>query len=195
MNIGNNSLPAIAADVVKLHQDIEHHSKQAIKKAIEAGKQLNEAKGLCGHGNFGGWLHSTGINERSAQRYMKLHGYALNSDMVTDLGGISATMDWLKPVKLPPAGHVLIACDDDHPDSTCPVGVIWKAGRGYHVAVIDIRPEWPSITKTMKAIIPTTEIGEAPIWLTLWLALERKCAGLTFVMAPEHLSPVPEVAA
>ena len=72
----------------------------------------------------------------------------------------------------------------------CPVGIVWNRGPGYHVAVIDIRPESPGITQTSREIIPTRELGERPVWLTRWLALDWQCIGLTFATVPADKSPL-----
>lgn len=93
---GDNRLSDLAGRVADLHREIEGHQPDAARKALDAGEALCGTKDLAGHGNWSEWLAGTGIGERSAQRYMRMHRYALNSDTVSDLGGIGATLEWLK---------------------------------------------------------------------------------------------------
>lgn len=183
MKTGNNRLPIIASEVAGLHSAIEVHAREGAKKALLAGKMLTEAKALAGHGNWSNWLAGTGVAERTAQRYMRLHRFALNSDTVSDLGGIGAALKWLAPVRLPKRGEILIASADDFaPGGDDLMGFVWPHGRGYHVAMLDLRPEWPHMKKTNKAIRLIPEVGEAPIWLTLWLSCDWRCADLSFCL-------------
>lgn len=189
--IGHNALAGMAKDIASLHREIESHNKEAAQKAIKAGQKLVEAKAYVGHGNWASWLAETGLGERTAQRYMQLHRYSLNSDMVTDLGGIGAALQWLQPVKLPKKGEILLASADDFaPDGDDLMGFVWKHEKGFHVATLDLRPEWPCYTKTKQAIRPDAGSGETSIWLTLWLACDFRCRDLTFQMVSEK----PEVA-
>lgn len=51
-----------------------NHAKATLLNALKAGDVLREAKKLAGHGNWVQWLTNNvqGINERTAQNYMKL---------------------------------------------------------------------------------------------------------------------------
>lgn len=186
--IGHNALATWASDIAALHAEIEDHNREAADKAIKAGKLLAEAKKIAGHGNWADWLASIDIGERTAQRYMQLHRYGLKSDTVTDLGGIGAALQWLQPVKLPKKGQVLLAFADEFaPDGHDLMGFVWPHGNGFHVATLDLRPEWPLHTKTKRAIRPDTGAGELPIWLTLWMACDWRCCDLTFQMVSDKL--------
>ncbi|RWR08481.1 DUF3102 domain-containing protein [Paenirhodobacter populi] len=180
MTSGSNILPHLAADVAKLHREAEGFEKEAIKKALAAGRKLNEAKAMTRHGEWSEWLATTGIGERTAQRYMRRDRCALNSDTVTDLGGIGATLEWLKPVQLPPKGSILLASADGFdPEGNDLMGFVWPEGKGYHVAMLDLRPEWPHMKKTNRAIVPAAA-GETPIWLTLWSSFDWRLKEMTF---------------
>lgn len=85
----SNRLPTLAAEARQAHAESLHHSQKAADRALVAGSALVEAKALCAHGTWGDWLAQTGIPERSAQRYMKLHRAGITSAMVADLGGIA----------------------------------------------------------------------------------------------------------
>ncbi len=82
----SNRLPTLADEARQAHSEILHHVESAAKRALAAGAALAEAKALCAHGKWGDWLAETGIPERSAQRYMRLHRAGLKSATVADLG-------------------------------------------------------------------------------------------------------------
>ncbi|MEI4471502.1 DUF3102 domain-containing protein [Frigidibacter sp. MR17.24] len=174
--IGHNALAGMAAEIAMLHRDIEGHHKQAAKAALAAGEKLAAAKAQVGHGNWAAWLSETGLGERTAQRYMKLHRHALNSDTVTDLGGIAAALSWLAPAKLPSAGSLLLlSADGFEPDGEDLIGFVWPHGRGHHVAMLDLRPEWPRCVMTKAAML-----DERAVWLTLWVSCDWRCSELSF---------------
>lgn len=82
----SNRLPVLQGQIADLHQEVLRHTIAAGEKALTAGGALNEAKALCKHGEWGAFLKATGIPERSAQRYMKLHRFGFTSAMVADFG-------------------------------------------------------------------------------------------------------------
>lgn len=82
----SNRLPALADQARAAYAEALHHTQRAAERALAAGAALNEAKALCGHGAWGAWLAETGIPERSAHRYMKLHRAGCKSAMVADMG-------------------------------------------------------------------------------------------------------------
>ena len=82
----SNRLPILADEAKRAHSETLHHIEKAAERALAAGAALVEAKALCAHGAWGAWLAETGIPERSAQRYMKLHRAGLKSAIVADMG-------------------------------------------------------------------------------------------------------------
>jgi len=82
----SNRLPTLADDARRAHGESLHHAGRAADRALAAGAALAEAKALCAHGTWGAWLAETGIPERSALRYMKLHRAGCNSAIVADMG-------------------------------------------------------------------------------------------------------------
>lgn len=179
---GGNRLPALAGEIADLHNQIERHTRAAADKALKAGAALAEAKALVAHGQWAGWLSLAGITERTAQRYMRLHRLCLNSDTVSDLGGIKAALLHMKDARLPDPGKVLLASTDGFdPDGGGILAAVWRHGNGYHVASIDFCKEWPSSTRTKHSMrADTAGVGESPIWLTLWLALEWRLKNVSF---------------
>jgi Protein of unknown function (DUF3102) len=65
-------LDLLAEDVRRHHKAVERHARSMLAEAIVAGEKLIEAKGLLRHGEFGPWLTYCGVNQRTAQLYMKL---------------------------------------------------------------------------------------------------------------------------
>ena len=72
--VGSNRLPALAAEILKAHADVQDAAKTALERAIAAGHALIEAKALVKHGEWLPWLREncTALSERSAQDYMRL---------------------------------------------------------------------------------------------------------------------------
>lgn len=86
MTENSNRLPVLADEIRQAHLDVERAATTAAEKALDAGRALIEAKALCGHGRWLPWLHTAGIPERSAQRYMLLCRGGFKSAVVADLG-------------------------------------------------------------------------------------------------------------
>lgn len=82
----SNRLPVLQNEARNAHTDSQRHTEAAAVRALAAGAALVEAKKLCQHGTWGEWLAGTGIPERSAQRYMRLHRSGLKTATVADLG-------------------------------------------------------------------------------------------------------------
>ena len=74
MSIITNNLPELAASIRQEHHLAEQHAMQAVNHAMEAGRLLIEAKGLCAHGQWLPWLaENFDGSVRTAQAYMRLH--------------------------------------------------------------------------------------------------------------------------
>lgn len=178
----SNRLPMLAAEARQSHADCLHHARRSTESALAAGALLVEAKALCAHGAWAGWLEETGIPERSAQRYMRLHRLALTSDMVTDLGGIAAALRWAEPVRLPPAGKMLAAhLGGFGLGAFHPLAGVWPEGEGFHVGMLDLSPAHPHGIATRRPIL-----GERGVWATLWHQIDRRLAEASFhLLAPD----------
>ncbi|MGB6118524.1 MAG: DUF3102 domain-containing protein [Mesorhizobium sp.] len=68
---------------------------ESVELAQEAGRKLVSAKAECKHGQWLPFLDRAGVQERKAQRLMKLASSGLKSDTVTDLGGITRALEFL----------------------------------------------------------------------------------------------------
>ena len=83
-----NELSCEAMRLRNLHVEILHGVYTVLDKAIEAGSILKGVKKSLPHGAFTRWVEdNTGINIRTAQRYMKIHDNKdqLKSDSVSFL--------------------------------------------------------------------------------------------------------------
>lgn len=71
----SSTLDALA-DKIKGHlKAIDEAMRSSIMRAVELGELLSRAKAEIGHGDWGRWLElNCSLNERTAQRYMKLAG-------------------------------------------------------------------------------------------------------------------------
>lgn len=96
----SNRLPFLADAVSRAHVEAGQHTMKAAERALDAGNALNEAKELCAHGEWLPWLRGTGLNERTAQRYMKLAASNMNSDTVSLLGGMMPALRFLRLRKI-----------------------------------------------------------------------------------------------
>jgi len=84
--MSSNRLPVLASNIQRAIAEADKASALAAAKAIEAGEALVEAKELANHGEWLPFLKQAGINERTAQRYMRLAKARLSSDTVSHLG-------------------------------------------------------------------------------------------------------------
>lgn len=93
-----------AEQIKSLMAESEAAHRISVDKALEAGLRLIEAKSACAHGTWLPFLKRVGVQERKAQRLMKLAQSGLKSDTVTDLGGIKGALAFVsikdKAVKL-----------------------------------------------------------------------------------------------
>jgi hypothetical protein len=84
-----DDLDAIARRIGKNHAAFIASMRLGIEHAWAAGKDLQRAKDIVGHGNWLPWLEQIGFEKRSAQRYLRLYGKfpdgLLKSDTVSHL--------------------------------------------------------------------------------------------------------------
>ena len=81
-----------------LAERFRKHYRRSIKAYLEASETLLEARELADHGRWLPFLETINIRERTAQRMLRLARSGLKYDMVSDLGGIAAALDYLKLV-------------------------------------------------------------------------------------------------
>jgi Protein of unknown function (DUF3102) len=80
------SLSKFVTAIRNAHAAVRAALSNAVTCAIAAGDNLAEAKRTVGHGHWTEFLHSCGINERTARRYIQLAELAKsNRSRTTDL--------------------------------------------------------------------------------------------------------------
>lgn len=85
--IGDNTLPALAAEIRAAHARVKMSTLMAAEQAVEAGRLLIEARALVAHGGWADWLaRHVGFSDRSARRYMQLARAGFNSATVAEFG-------------------------------------------------------------------------------------------------------------
>jgi len=75
------------ADAEKIRSSVEDGAMSALEKAWQCGKRLNAIKAIIGHGNWETWRESNlpELDDRTAQRYMKVDRDNPKASRVTDL--------------------------------------------------------------------------------------------------------------
>lgn len=92
----SNRLPMLAAGIRTALSDATEAATLSADHYMAAGAALIEAKAACNHGDWLAFLKSAGVNERSAQRYMRLAGSFLNTVTVSHLGGVTAALKFIQ---------------------------------------------------------------------------------------------------
>lgn len=92
----SNRLPVLAKEVKDAARVMRSAERTAADAAFVVGFALIEAKELVQHGEWLPFLKQAGIPERKAQRCMTLARSNLKSDTVTDLGGITGALEFLR---------------------------------------------------------------------------------------------------
>lgn len=82
----SNRLPMLAKTAADAHAAVGKHGIAAAEAVLTAGSALAEAKDSLRHGTWLPWLNSTGISERTAQRYILLHRGGCKSAILAYLG-------------------------------------------------------------------------------------------------------------
>jgi hypothetical protein len=90
-----NELADRAESIRELMAASDAAHRESVGRAIEAGQRLVAAKAECNHGDWLPFLERAGVNERKAQRYIKIVSSNLESDTVSDLG-IGGTLRFLQ---------------------------------------------------------------------------------------------------
>ncbi|ANV22860.1 DUF3102 domain-containing protein [Agrobacterium pusense] len=86
MTEGSNRLPHLLAEIKNANVVFAQAQKTTASAAFIMGKSLIEAKDLCGHGDWTGFLKEAGLPPRTAQRYMRLVQSGLGSEYIGLVG-------------------------------------------------------------------------------------------------------------
>ena len=114
---GSNSLPDLAARIRAEHEAASDAVKRSLQHAIEAGRLLNEAKSLCGHGQWLPWLEEhCRIAGRTARLYMQLARRESEIGNVANLSVREAVAKLSEP-------------EDEHEEPENEQEAIWQEGK------------------------------------------------------------------
>jgi len=85
-------LKVLAREIKGHHQKLKTSCRTAVKLAVEVGKKLIKAKGLCRHGEWLQWLEANcGLSIRQSDRYMQLAREIPNLSAEWSCAGTSIT--------------------------------------------------------------------------------------------------------
>ncbi len=168
----SNTLADLAERVKEAEAASAAAARTSADKALQAGALLVEAKAACRHGEWLPFLARAGMPERKAQRYMTLARSGIESDTVTDLGGIRGALEFLARWRLPEFEQALFISDPLREIGEQSVGrgiaYVWEdeTHRGYfHVGMINGCGEddemFNGTRRPMKPIVETP--GDRPI--------------------------------
>jgi hypothetical protein len=87
---------AAADDIGSLVAAADKALELSVEKTLEAGRRLVLAKEECPHGTWLAFLARAGVPERKAQRMMTLARSGLETDTVSDLGGVTGALEFLR---------------------------------------------------------------------------------------------------
>lgn len=151
--IESNILGDLAGKIREVNDAARRANLYAIDKTIESGRLLLRAKDACKHGEWLPFLGQAGIEERTAQRHMKLAKSDLKSDMVSDLGGVIPALEFLTEPALPPVGQTLFL---QHKQGKVGYfGWVWETERWpgyYHYRVTRITTDGGELVHSKRAM-------------------------------------------
>ncbi|MEW8230384.1 MAG: DUF3102 domain-containing protein [Candidatus Thiodiazotropha endolucinida] len=105
--VQTSDLAAYQSKIRKHHNAAQAAADSAIKNALAAGKLLVKAKAEVRHGEWLPFLESTGVNPRTAQRYMKLakNEHLLKNDSASFVS-VTKALEYLneRNISPPPIG-------------------------------------------------------------------------------------------
>lgn len=173
----SNALADLAERVKKSVALQERSEATAIGEALAAGAMLIEAREQSTHGSWLPFLTRAGVRERHAQKLMQLARSGLKPATVAHLGGVKATLTWLRGLTLPKPGQALIAPVDRPSDAEGypPFGLVVPAadGDGFDMAFVT---EGTAVDCWKKPVAA----AEPLLWELFFHLIDADLASLTF---------------
>lgn len=179
------TLHDLAEAIRTAHAGVVAGFASAARCAVEAGRELRTAKTAVSHGQWGEFLRTCDLNDRTSRRYMQLADLVQNGRGTTDLTGVSIE----KAIKLlapPKPAETVIA-----PKQLAPPKQAVTAGPQKHVTHI-------VVTEVLLAASPVDRIkaidalGLDALWAAIppaWLPLiEQRLADRRQVSAPAAIN-------
>ncbi|WP_312620453.1 DUF3102 domain-containing protein [Agrobacterium pusense] len=116
MTEGSNRLPHLLAEIKNANVVFAQAQKTTASAAFVMGKSLIEAKELCGHGDWTGFLKEAGLPPRTAQRYMRLVQSGLGSEYIGLVGVTEALKEIDEAQEIMPSdGKAIMAVWEGEP--------------------------------------------------------------------------------
>lgn len=116
MTEGSNRLPHLLAEIKNANVVFAQAQKTTASAAFIMGKSLIEAKDLCGHGDWTGFLKEAGLPPRTAQRYMRLVQSGLGSEYIGLVGVTEALKEIDEAQEIMPSdGKAIMAVWEGEP--------------------------------------------------------------------------------
>ncbi len=175
----SNTLADLAERVKKSVAAQERAEATAVDEALAAGAMLLDARSQATHGSWLPFLERAGLRERHAQKLMQLARSGLEPATVAHLGGVKATLSWLRGLTTPKPGQALIAHVDRPPSAEGypPFGVMVPAvdGIGFDMAFVT---EGAAVDFWKSSVIAP----EPMLWSLFFHLIKADLARLTFEM-------------
>ena len=130
----SNTLADLAKRIREVNTKAEEAAETVIERTLQCGALLVDAKEQCRHGESAAFLKRAGINERYAQRCMKLARSGLEKRHVSDLGSVRAALDYLDE---PQRRRAARCCTCSTGKLTCFISP-WSGRRPSHPAISTI---------------------------------------------------------
>ncbi|RWA93635.1 MAG: hypothetical protein EOQ31_00615 [Mesorhizobium sp.] len=166
----SNSLADLAEQVRQAAAESDTAERTSVSRALDAGQMLVTAKVACEHGQWLPFLSRANIHERRARRLMQLARSGLNSDIVSDLGGIGAALAFTSKWQLPSFEQSLFIYDPEDGETSVGrgVGYVWEdhQHRGYyHIGMIVTGDDGEEeCIASRRPMLPFVEVdGDRPI--------------------------------
>lgn len=158
----SNALADLAERVRATVEAQAEAERSSAVKALDAGEMLLQARAETSHGAWGAFLERARVHERQARRLMRLARSGIKPDTVSDLGGVKATLAWMRGLSLPDDQCALLAQTRDHvPGHPFAVVVPALGGASYGIARVENEGEVIGFRK------PITTYGAFPVLLAL----------------------------
>ncbi|WP_027167299.1 DUF3102 domain-containing protein [Mesorhizobium sp. WSM3224] len=166
----SNILADLAERVRMAAVEADTAERTSVLRAMDAGQMLIDAKAACQHGEWLPFLGRAGIHERRARRLMQLARSGLESDTVSDLGGIGAALAFMSKWQLPTFEKALFIYDAEEGETPVGRGIayVWEdhQHRGYYHAgmIVTGDDSEEECIVSRRPMLPFVEVaGDRPI--------------------------------
>lgn len=202
-----SNMLAAQAEAIKTNLALaDTAEKAAAETRIDAGHALIHCKKNCHHGEWSAFLSRAGLHERQARRLMQLARSGLKPDMMSDLGGFAATLEYIAKrdqfqTLLPNQTEMLAVYKPGSTVEKEPIAFVWEASKypgSYHVVIMLLAIDG-FVETTKRPILgkpPSSEgAGTYPVWVHLEGTLGVKLSEYEFRAQPMDVEFIESVCA